>query len=130
MLTLALIVLGLPLGLTALAWVRFAALGRVGTPAPPPLEFGIAALSVAAGMWVFVCTWMATVNRNGGAFLFGSSVAMPLFGLISWIFCIAALICSFLRRKQDVNTRPLRNAIRLASACLMLIWLLFLLDVH
>lgn len=126
----ALVAFGIPLALAVVVWVRFLALDRDAPPHPWPLMLAVATISVSAAIWAFVLTWMSVANRNGGAILFGSPLSIPLLGLISWILCIAALICSFLHRKEAVNTRRLRNAIRLTSACLMLIWIMFLLDVH
>ena len=120
----------IPLGFSVLIWFQYQSLKPAEAPDLPPLKIGMFALLSATLIWASVFLWLAVTNRNGGATLFGSPLSIPLLGVISWILCIAALICTFLRRKQAVKSRRLRNRIRLSSAFLMLIWLLFLLDVH
>lgn len=121
---------GLPLWLAVRAWRRYFTLGTAPIGDLFQLRVGLALISAATCMWIATFGIMVLEDFNGVARSIGQNLSPVTVGLVNFLLCIGGLGCSGFGWTAARGTLPLRKAIGVSSACLMVLWLFVLGNPH
>jgi hypothetical protein len=121
---------GLPVWLLLRVWRRYVALRRAATPGSLQETIGAALLTLSASLWIAILALMILEDYAFAARALAQNLSVLKLGILNLFLCLGGFICSRLADKSPIEKLSFRRALGLASICLLLVWLLFMSNLH